>query len=195
MEGIYYTFASEQTKQLFASEKNKFLIGCFGKSDRNHLLWAYYADGYSGACVELDIPSDSGIDKIFDIVEIEYVNKEHFNDAIKPSIESIKKVLTRKLLSWKNENELRVLTCKVTQPEERGANIKVGKVTSVTFGVNILENALCFLRNNTKQLLDSIDQVQWKIKEPTEAIQSCDNLQHAFDKIHGYKLWRADFSA
>jgi len=194
MEGIYHTYASEHTKQLFASEKNKYLIGCFGKSESNHMLWAYYADGYSGACVEIDALNNSDNSNEFDVAEIEYVTKEKFKKALHLSSENTKEVLTRKLLSWKNENELRLLTRKETQPEEKGAIIEVGKVASVTFGVNIPNDALSFLGNTAKQLIDSNDQFKWKIMEPMEPINPYDNLQQALDTLNEYKLWRADFS-
>ena len=103
-------------------------------------------------------------------------------------------MLTRKLLSWENENELRLLIRKETQPEAKGAIIKVGGVTSVTLGVNIPNDALSFLGNTAKQLIDSNDQVKWKIMEPMEPINPYDNLQQALDTLNEYKLWRADFS-
>jgi len=194
MEGIYHTYACEQTKRLFASEKNKYLIGCFGKSARNHSLWAYYADSYSGACVEINTIHDSRkSNNIIDVAEVEYVSKEKFKEAIHPSTKSIPVVLSRKLSSWKDENELRLLTVKGTQLRENGSYIKVGQVTSVTLGINIPLQAICFLKNNVTLDIQYNNKLKWKIKELMKPVKHCCQLQNALNELEQYKHWRAGF--
>lgn len=66
MEGIYYTFSGKDATRFLLSEKNKYLIGCFGSSPDNFSLWAYYANGFRGACIEIELNKDIEPHKISD---------------------------------------------------------------------------------------------------------------------------------
>lgn len=65
MEGLFYTCAANSAiLDKIAINKSKCLICSFGSSNRNSQLWAYYANGYTGVCVEISLydtwDSDSG---------------------------------------------------------------------------------------------------------------------------------------
>ena len=97
MEGIYYTYHEEVLRNLVLSEKNKYLIGSFGSRPDNFFLWAYYADGFRGACIEIEL--DEGIT----CQKVRYVPVNEFEQSLNATIENLKIILTRKLNNWKKE--------------------------------------------------------------------------------------------
>ena len=98
------------------------------------------------------------------------MSEEKFEETIQPSTESIPIVLSQKLSSWKEENELRLLTQKGTQLRGNGSYIKVGQVTSVTLGINIPLKAICLLTKVIRPVMQNNSKLKWKIKEPMKPI-------------------------
>lgn len=130
MEGIYYTYSGKDATRFLLSEKNKYLIGCFGSSPDNFSLWAYYADGFRGACIEIELDEDI---KSYGII---YVTVEEFQEAIDAENEKLIPILTRKLSNWKLEDEIRVLIKDDNYLSAPGKLNKIGKITAVYFGIN-----------------------------------------------------------
>ena len=106
--------------------KEKYKICSFSSiyGFNNPLLWGYYANGFKGIAIEIDIKKD-------EVSPIQYVS------GILPIIiEEIKigddkyilNILTRKLKKWQHEKEFRFLK-KLDNKEQ-----KIGIITNVYFG-------------------------------------------------------------
>lgn len=130
MEGIYYTYSEKDHTRLLLSEKNKYLIGCFGSKPDNFTLWAYYADGFRGACIEIEL------DKDIEPHKITYVTVEEFREVIDAEMENPTPILKRKLSNWELEDEIRVLVKDANYISAPGKLNKIGKITAVYFGIN-----------------------------------------------------------
>lgn len=130
MEGIYYTYSGKDATRFLLSEKNKYLIGCFGSSPDNFSLWAYYADGFRGACIEIELDKDVKPHKI------KYVSVKDFQKTLDAEKNNLPYILTRKLSNWKLEDEIRVLIKDESYLSAPGKLNKIGKITAVYFGIN-----------------------------------------------------------
>lgn len=97
----------------FISEAKKFGIYSLSKNYDNELLWAYYSNSHQGFCIEYDL----------DILKQFQLNGEFFSDVeYKENIPMInlediqhdhvltKKLLATKSISWKHEEEFRIIT-------------------------------------------------------------------------------------
>ena len=82
------------------------------KDYKNELLWAYYADSHKGFCIEYDFnilkqyPCNE--DNFFDVKYSKNVPIINLGSIFDISI--LKKSLVTKSLSWKHEDEIRILT-------------------------------------------------------------------------------------
>jgi len=58
MEGLFYCEAGTKQEYIEAivRGKEKLRICAFSKDRKNVLLWAHYADGFKGICIETDLP-------------------------------------------------------------------------------------------------------------------------------------------
>lgn len=141
MEGIYYTFSKSESARTLLSEKNKYLIGCFGSKPDNFTLWAYYADGFRGACIEIEL-NDDALSK-----KIDYVTLEEFKVSLSADIENLETILTRKLSHWVSEAEIRVLVKDEDAIDVPGKSIQIGKITAVYFGLNVSQKNINSMRD------------------------------------------------
>lgn len=112
MEGIF-TYNDDQGIRTFISEltreKRKIRVCSLSKSHNNNLLWSYYADSHQGVALGVRVATEKrGIIKLS---KIDYSNSNHFEPftGSQPDIEAIR-VLSRKLKSWRHEEEYRVFT-------------------------------------------------------------------------------------
>ncbi len=148
------------------SEKNKYLIGSFGSRPDNFFLWAYYADGFRGACIEIEL--DEGIT----CQKVRYVPVNEFEQSLNATIENLKIILTRKLNNWKKEAEKRVLLIDEQCNNAPGKLKRIGKITSVFLGNNVDGRVICSLEN-LQTNPDFPKNIQWgvyspeKLKDPT----------------------------
>ena len=121
MEGVYKnsSILSSDINKIF-SEKNKYKICSFTgqKGFNNTTLWGYYANGFKGVIIEIEIRNINKINPI------NYVSKEIFQQ----NIEDVKLILLRKLDDWKSEDEFRFLI-----KSENNLH-KIGKIIKVHFG-------------------------------------------------------------
>ena len=141
MEGIYYTFSNPESARTLLSEKNKYLIGCFGSKPDNFTLWAYYADGFRGACIEIELNDDTLSKKI------DYVTLEVLKVSLSADIENLETILTRKLSHWVSEAEIRVLMKDEDAIDVPGKSIQIGKITAVYFGLNVSQKIINSMRD------------------------------------------------
>ena len=111
MEGLFSY--PPQTKDEYLERlrigKETLRICAFSKDWRNPVLWAHYADGFRGVCIEVEVtkPYPQGIQ--FQPVEYSY-ERWHFNDNMAPGIEVLPNFfLTSKARQWRMEQEVRAL--------------------------------------------------------------------------------------
>jgi len=119
MEGVFYSKVN-LIDEIY-NEKKEYKICSFSgeKAFENPALWGYYANGFRGIAIEIEIDRD----KVEPII---------YNDDI-PSAEScdkeiILKILTSKFKTWHHEYEYRFLT------NDSDNFHKIGNITAVYFG-------------------------------------------------------------
>lgn len=97
----------------FITEAKKFGIYSLSKNYDNELLWAYYSNSHQGFCIEYDLDilkqfqlndeffSDVEYKEYLPIISLEDIQHDHF---------VTKKLLATKSISWKHEEEFRIVT-------------------------------------------------------------------------------------
>jgi len=110
MEGLFEF--DPRTHQDYVSRivnaKRKQKICSFSQSYSNLLLWAHYASGFQGICIEIDIPDITKLKPV-------EVNYSPFSVYVGPDKERDIRKLTRDILrckndAWRYEEEVRILT-------------------------------------------------------------------------------------
>ncbi|MFZ3166717.1 MAG: hypothetical protein WA130_03815 [Candidatus Methanoperedens sp.] len=154
MEGVYKNsdFNSDNINQIF-DEKNNYLICSFsGKIGFNNpLLWGYYANGFKGVTIEVEIENK-------DIIKVEYVSQDKFNK----NMNDVKEIITQKLNNWKHENEYRFLI------ESEENQQEIGRITKVFFG-NPYSNL-----NNSKKILETSNSLRDFKKYKCKLKETCE---------------------
>lgn len=87
-------------------ELNKYRVCALSKTFNNHLLWAYYAGGFTGMAIEVDLP-DSDVTEVTYSDEFIYLSElidSHNKEMI------VRKVLSKKYKAWSHEQEVRIIT-------------------------------------------------------------------------------------
>jgi hypothetical protein len=113
MEGVFYYYPDAVTNQFvdrIVDRKGSLGICALSAVHNSSLMWSYYASGHKGIVlgVEIDMPTAAGV------IAVENVNYEessnfHISGSIEPN-EEAKRVLSRKLATWRHEQEVRVFT-------------------------------------------------------------------------------------
>jgi len=121
MEGVYKNryFNRFEWKKTF-NDKNEYLICSFsGKIGlKNPILWGYYAYGFKGLAIEIEVENNDEIQKI------KYVNEKKFM----ANLDDAEKIITRKFKYWEHEDEYRFLIKNSINKQ------KIGKITKIIFG-------------------------------------------------------------
>ncbi len=146
MEGVFDCYGKEdeiikKVNDIF-SEKIKYRICSFSGANgfKNPLLWGYYAGGFKGVAIEVDVHIENDTNRgknIFKQIEYEKNSPEIFTfKSIKyKDAEDIKniaqKILVTKLDAWKHEDEFRFL---VESSESGEKEYEIGKITAIYFG-------------------------------------------------------------
>jgi hypothetical protein len=126
MEGVYrFLNYNENRKVLINSifhEKESYKICSFSdeKAFSNPIMWGYYANGFRGVAVEIEVNRD-------EVKKMEYVDEIPCFEGVNPNDEAVK-ILTTKLSPWKHEYEYRFLK----QNEQN--EIKIGNISALYFG-------------------------------------------------------------
>ncbi|MCJ7778820.1 MAG: DUF2971 domain-containing protein [Sedimentisphaerales bacterium] len=111
MEGLYNCEPGTKKEYLddIKEGKKRLRICSFSKDPQNPLLWAHYADGFKGICIEVEIDEDSAE---FDIAEVEYspIRIRFSNRAARLTEWLPKLILRQKAKDWSVEQEVRLLT-------------------------------------------------------------------------------------
>lgn len=112
MEGVYHTADVKLIDEIY-DEKESYMICSFSgkKGFENPAMWGYYAGGFKGIAIEIEIP-ECEVDKV------KYCSK-----VINTT--DTKGILTSKLNAWKHEDEYRYLKKINKNLNEIGAITKV----------------------------------------------------------------------
>jgi hypothetical protein len=112
MEGLFDYDSSTKQEYLerIIEGKSKLRIVSFSKNPNDLLLWAHYADGFRGICVEVEI----GGHPSFDLEEVHYSPfRTHFmNDEQARIAEWPRYILRGKNEAWTYEEEVRMFSSK-----------------------------------------------------------------------------------
>ena len=123
MEGVYSSILKQEYLDKIFSNKNKYKICSFshGNEIDNSLLWGYYANGYRGIAIQVEINDESKLKKInYDEDNKIFENLEDIN---------IVDIITSKNKNWEKENEYRYLL-----EESEEGYYKIGKIIKIYFG-------------------------------------------------------------
>ena len=188
MEGVYYSYYSK-LNNLIASKKNEYLIGSFGNKPNNFVLWAYYTNGYRGACIEIELNKLS----MENIHKVKYCTNAEFNESVDLTIDKVDLLLKRKLNSWKNEAELRILLKKEVFGSDLENYVNVGTIKKVILGINIGSEAVECLRHLAE--INVSTEFEWTIASPDKKeLPKSVNLECIIDVLDTYNKWRENFS-
>jgi len=115
MEGLFEY--PESTKQEYIDAiiegKRKLRICAFSKDCKNILLWAHYADGFKGICIEIDLREPKlGETEDYEIVTVEYsLQRVYFSNNARHRVDEMPRIiLSKKNKVWKYEKEVRTLS-------------------------------------------------------------------------------------
>lgn len=97
----------KKIKQHKISYKEEIVISCFSEVNNSKLMWAHYADGYSGLCIEYDFAKSK--DKAFleGIAKVEYTNKKPCVEQFENEEEYVSRTILTKSECWSYEREWR----------------------------------------------------------------------------------------
>jgi len=136
MEGMY-TFSVDDgvdPSEFFLKGKAYRTICSFSgtRAFANPLMWGYYANGFKGIAIEIEVPKDEVGKPDFDkpITQIDYVKKSpDWSKMSNSPNKRIRAVLTTKLTRWRHEQEYRALF-----HSDRAGLQPIGTITGIYFG-------------------------------------------------------------
>jgi len=111
MEGMFLT--EPGTREGYVRDvktgKERLRICSFSKDASSPPLWAYYADGFRGICLEVEVANRH---PDYELHEVEYddITPVFGNQAARLKHELPRLLLRRKTRQWMPENEVRILT-------------------------------------------------------------------------------------
>jgi hypothetical protein len=202
IEGIFSCYGDsdiieKRIKDIFY-EKYKYKICSFSGVNgfKNPLLWGYYAGGFKGVAIEVEIGNhQDNSENISNIEQIEYLKNIPDIFALEDTTTSdfstiAKNILTKKLETWKHEDEFRFLIQSVDEKH------KIGKITAIYFGdpyANLfnttdIENGDI---SNNKKLKEYRELKKEIIKIAKEKSIKCFNVKIVDNKVEKCKknLW------
>lgn len=134
-----YDICIKKNLENFINIYKKSGVYSLSKSYKNELLWAYYADSHKGFCIEYD----ECILKQYPVNEDNFFNVKYSADIpvidfkAMLDIDILKTGLVAKSLSWKHEEEIRILT-----PSIGMYNYFARAVKSIYFGFRASDNMI-----------------------------------------------------
>ncbi|MFA6583100.1 MAG: DUF2971 domain-containing protein [Elusimicrobiaceae bacterium] len=194
-EGVFTYFPNSLDVEKIRGCKNDFRISSFTDSVDNRHMWSYYANGYKGIAIEIEVDNpkknkhidlsgeyskgSSFIQKISYITpsKLKPVNWDTNNDN---SVEKqVKSILLKKESLWRKEQEWRFLS-------NHGDNSqKIGKITAVYFGAPYgnITNAKSVIKNS--KALSEYMQFKKKLIDACDLEEDFESTENCYDK---YKL-------
>lgn len=155
MEGVFSALGLPEKliDKIFDGKKRYKICSFSGKNGlKNPTLWGYYANGFKGVAIEVEVKVNERIKPV------RYISSIHSEDY-RTNTRDVKEILTRKLKSWEHEDEFRFLV-------DSGNNLHyIGKITKVYFGnpYGDLINTTDVLENSEK--LRKYNELKDKLKE------------------------------
>jgi hypothetical protein len=128
----FYTFLNNspvsETIKLIYTDKENYKICSFSSEEAfsNPTMWGYYANGFRGVAIEIEVRSDN--DKV---KRIEYeceIPKLKNTPSYEEAKKEAEKILTTKLKLWDHENEYRFLE------KSSSDEFEIGEITALYFG-------------------------------------------------------------
>lgn len=132
MEGLfdYDPETKREYLQRIVDGKSKLRVVSFSKTAENLLLWAHYADGFHGICVEVDVEAEPAVD-CEDVIYSPF--KTYFSNGESHNIDHWPRFILRgKNEAWSYEEEVRLFS------REKFVSRGV-KVTAVLLGLRTPE--------------------------------------------------------
>jgi hypothetical protein len=103
MEGAY--LSDEEVKGYFNIKEDQRIISLIKKNGQempcNMLMWSHYSDEHKGCCIEFHFVNKEDEEETLPIEYVEKIKAEGVN--------SIQKILRRKFIDWKYEQEVRYI--------------------------------------------------------------------------------------
>lgn len=94
-------------KKLRVTYKEEVAISCFSEEKDSHLMWAHYAGGYTGFCIEYDFKQSYDISLQRGIGKVKYTNERPIQNQSNDIGDYRSKVLLTKSKHWSYEKEWR----------------------------------------------------------------------------------------
>lgn len=114
-------------------------ICCFVATPLEPSMWAHYADGHRGFCIEYERKPENDLGDQ-GCHRVEYVDQAFSTfaclDFFQEPISVLKKILTRKSQSWDREHEWRLIRMWDSASIERGYRLSA-RIVSVVFGLRM----------------------------------------------------------
>lgn len=112
MEGLfeYPDDTQKEYVKAIVEGKKKLRICSFSTDPKNPLLWAHYADGFKGVCIEIDLKEHRREE--YEIVPVDYSPERNrfSNDAWQLVDRLAREFLSKKSSAWEYEREVRILS-------------------------------------------------------------------------------------
>ena len=113
MEGIFaYSTHGKDTKaerlvKGIGEAKSRYKVCSLAADFQSHLMWAHYADGFSGLAIEVDLPDDDPR-----VRSVEYRGVFAFlnMDQVVDEDDAARRILFSKYQEWSYEKEIRIIT-------------------------------------------------------------------------------------
>lgn len=100
-------------------------VCCFFQGEPSHsLMWAHYANGHTGFCIEYEVDDEFNIP----LYEVNYSNKSPsptIGELLFSPKENFLKILTSKSLDWSYEKEFRLVHLNEIKIGEKGKQVKL----------------------------------------------------------------------
>jgi hypothetical protein len=157
------------------SEKERVGICCFSKRYDNVLMWAYYAYGHQGLCVEID-PEDGPVDPVGhalserpELFKVNYRRSIPWLELNQRGTVAPAEILTTKVSRWRGEGEFRFLKNVIDFDDKKESLDHVGAITRIFWGVRTDQKTKVRLQRVAQQM--GIECVETKINISKSMVQ------------------------
>jgi hypothetical protein len=129
MEGVFHDpknmICGADLEKIWSLKNNTKICSFSGKKGlKKSLMWGYYANGFKGVIIEVEVGNCKAIE------EVDYESDIHILNDFAGDFEELKKrILTTKLKCWEHEDEYRYL-----YKSDSECSMKIGEITGVYFG-------------------------------------------------------------
>lgn len=151
--GISIPFYADQEDPIVKAEKEKYHILSMSANGKDPLMWAHYADNYSGIC--LCYRTDKTFSKLLPVV---YVTGRIFRNTINGTklADAVEESFYYKHQEWQYEKEWRYIE-KGRDEIPHYFQFQKNELVGVIFGHNIDREVLQFLRDNLPTRTKSLE--------------------------------------